>query len=149
MLKEKIREDLKCAMKSGDTLRRDVLRFLENAIVKEEIEKRKREQGLSDEEILAVIVRQVKQRKDSMDQFIQGGRLEMAEKESKESDILKEYLPEQMSEEDVRSLIVETLVHFEDVRPSDFGKVMGSVMQKIQGRFPGEKVRILLQEILK
>ncbi len=147
-LKEKIREDIKTAMKSGDTIKRDVLRFLENAILKEEIDKQKRVDGLSDEEVVAVVSRQIKQRKDSIEQFSIAGRTEMAEKEFRESQVLAAYLPDQMSEEEVRSLIAKAVASFGEVHASDSGKIMGKIMPQLKGRFPGERVKVLLQEVI-
>lgn len=96
-LKEKIQEDLKEAMKSGDTLKRDVLRVLDSNIKNVEIEKGKREEGLSDEEVVGVINKSVKQHRDSVEQYKNGGREDLAEKEQKEIEILSVYLPEQIS----------------------------------------------------
>ena len=82
-LKEKITQDLKDALKSGDSFKRDTLRLLDSAIKNAEIEKKKREEGLSDEEILEVVSRAVKPRNDSIEQFEKGGRPELAEKEKR------------------------------------------------------------------
>ena len=87
-LREKIRADLKDSMKSGDSFKRDVLRYLDSAVKNAEIEKNKREEGLNNEEIVEVISRSIKQRKDSISQYEKGGRPDLANKEKKELEIL-------------------------------------------------------------
>ena len=92
-LKTQISEDLKNAMKSGDTMKRDTLRMLDAMIKNTEIEKLKKEEGLSDAEVQEVIARAVKQRRDSVAQYTAGGRPELAEKENQEIEILMDYMP--------------------------------------------------------
>lgn len=147
-LKEKIISDLKEAMKAGDTKKRDTLRLLDSAVKNTEIEKKKRETGLSDEEVLEVISRAVKQRQDSIKQFEEGGRPELAEGEKEELAILMPYLPEQLSEEKIRQVVEETIFQVEAKSSADLGKVMGSVMGKLKGRADGNLVRIIANEIL-
>lgn len=147
-LKEKIISDLKEAMKAGDTKKRDTLRLLDSAVKNTEIEKKKRETGLSDEEVLEVISRAVKQRQDSIKQFEEGGRPELAEGEKEELAILMPYLPEQLSEEKIRQVVEETIFQMEAKSSADLGKVMGSVMGKLKGRADGNLVRIIANEIL-
>ncbi|MEI7621811.1 MAG: GatB/YqeY domain-containing protein, partial [Candidatus Moraniibacteriota bacterium] len=102
-LKETITADLKTAMKAGDTLRRDTLRLIDSAIKNGEIEKQKRETGLSDEEVLEVLGRAVKQRQDSIRQFEAGGRPELAEQEKAELEIIMPYLPAQLSQAEIET----------------------------------------------
>lgn len=138
---EKIKVDLKEAMKSGDTGKRDVLRMVDSMIKNVEIEKGKREEGLSDEEIIEVMMRAVKQRKDSASQFIAGGRPELAEKEQGEIDVISAYLPAQLSEEEISKTVKETILELDAKSESDMGKVMGSVMGKLKGKADGNVVR--------
>jgi uncharacterized protein len=149
-LKEKIQSDLKDAMKSGDTLRRDTLRLLDSAIKNTEIEKRsasrRSETGLTDEEILEVIARSVKQRQDSVRQFIDGGRPDLADKEKGELAIITPYLPAQLSQDEIRVAVKETIAAAET---SDMGKIMGQVMAKLKGKADGTVVRSIVQEELK
>jgi len=147
-LKEKITADLKDAMKSGDTTKRDTLRLLDSTIKNAEIEKKKREEGLSDEEILEVIARAVKQRNDSITQYIDGGRPELAEKEKIELDILKTYLPEQMSEDEIRKVVKEIISASTAVSASDMGKIMGQAMGKMKGKADGNVVKKIVGEEL-
>jgi hypothetical protein len=148
-LKEKLTADLKDAMKSGETLKRDTLRLLDSAIKNSEIEKKKREEGLSDEEVLEVISRAVKQRNDSIQQFTDGGRPELAEKEQAELEILKTYLPEQMGEDEIRRVVKEIISSAGTVSPSDMGKIMGQAMGKMKGKADGNVVKKIVGEELK
>ncbi len=138
---EKIKADLKESMKARNTEKRDVLRMIDSMIKNVEIEKGKREEGLNDEEIMEVMLRAVKQRKDSVSQFISGGRPELAEKEQSEINILTEYLPAQLSGEEIIKAVRETILELDAKSESDMGKVMGSVMIKLKGKADGNVVR--------
>lgn len=141
IINEKIKADLKEAMKARDIEKRDVLRMIDSMIKNVEIEKGKRETGLSDEEIIEVMMRAVKQRKDSVSQFIAGGRPELADKEQIEIDILAAYLPEQLSEEEIAKTVSEVILELGATSKSDMGKVMGAVMGKLKGKADGNLVR--------
>ena len=147
-LKEKIVSDIKDAMRAGDSSKRDVLRMLDSAIKNVEIEKQKRESGLSDEEVLEVISRAVKQRQDSVRQFEEGGRPELAEKEKEEIAILMPYLPEQLSEEKIIAAIKEVISATGANGAGDIGKVMGQTMAKLKGQADGNVVRELAKGLL-
>lgn len=147
-LKEKISQDLKEAMKSGDALKRDTLRMLDSMIKNTEIEKMKKKEGLTDAEIIDVLSRAVKQRKDSVLQYTAGGRPELAEKESQEIAILMEYLPEQMSEDKVREIIKEVIAQTGANSKADIGKVMGQAMGKLKGQADGNVVKKIAEELL-
>lgn len=142
---EKIKTDLKEAMKSGNTEKRDVLRMIDSMIKNVEIDKGKRELGLSDEEIVEVVTRAVKQRKDSASQYETGGRPELAEKEQKEIEILSEYLPTQLTEEEIVKIVKEEMAGLENASGSDMGKVMGSIMGKLKGKADGNMVRKIVE----
>lgn len=148
MLKQKIAEDLKSAMKAGDAQKRDTLRMLDSMVKNTEIEKKKREEGLTDEEIQEVIARAIKQRKDSITQFETGGRPELAEKEKAEIEILSGYMPEQMSEEEVRSAVKEVIVETGASSKADMGKVMGAAMGRLKGKADGNLVKKIVEELL-
>jgi uncharacterized protein len=147
-LKEKINSDIKDAMRSGDTVKRDTLRFLDSAIKNTEIEKKKKEAGLSDEEVLEVVVRSVKQRNDSIHQYIDGGRPELADKEKAELEILKTYMPQQLSEDEIRKVIKEIISDAGTVSVSDMGKIMGQAMGKLKGKADGNIVKKIVGEEL-
>jgi len=148
-LKEKIISDLKDAMKAGDVMKRDTLRLLDNAIKNTEIEKKKKETGLSDEEILEVLGRAVKQRQDSIRQFNDGGRPELAEKEQAELDIIIPYLPAQLSEDEIRVVVKTVIEETGAAGMSDIGKVMGQAMGKMKGKVDGNVVKKIVGEELK
>lgn len=148
-LKEKITADLKEAMKSGDTLKRDTLRMLESMIKNAEIEKMKKEKGLDEKEIIEVLARAVKQRQESVVQYGKGGRLDLAEKEKKEIEIISAYLPEQLGEEKIRGIIKEVITTTGASFKADIGKVMGQAMGKLRGQADGNVVKRIVEEELK
>lgn len=147
-IKEKILSDLKEAMKAGDIVKRDALRMVDSMIKNTEIEKMKKEEGLSDEEITAVISRAVKQRKDSAAQYKAGGRSELAEKEKEEIEILMAYLPKQMEEHEIRTTVKEIIAQIRATSKADTGKVMGAAMSRLKGRADGNLVKKIVEEEL-
>ena len=147
-LKEKISEDLKMAMKAGDTLKRETLRMLESMIHNAEIEKRKKEEGLTDAEVIEVLSRAVKQRRDSVEQYEKGGRADLAEKEKKEIEIISAYLPEQLGEDKIREIIKEVIAQTGAAGKSDMGRVMGQAMGKLKGQADGNTVKKIVEEEL-
>ncbi len=148
MLKQQLRDELKESMLAKDELQTSVLRMLISAITYYEIQKGGAGYEASDEDVLLVIDKQVKQRKDSIEQFEKAGRPELAEKEKKEMDMLSKYLPEQMSEEDARKIVEETIAGLGSVTMADMGKVMGAVMPKLKGKVDGNLVGKLVKETL-
>lgn len=135
-------------MKMGDTVRRDVIRFLWSAIGREEVDRGKRETGLTDEEVLMLISRQIKQRKDSISQYDSADRKDLADKERTEASILETYLPKQLTEEEIKSVVTQTLHEVGTVTAKDMGKVMGLAMAKVKGVADGTVVRRFVQEAL-
>lgn len=111
-----------------------------------EIEKGKRESGLSDEEIIEILMRAVKQRKDSAAQYIDGGRPELAEKEQKEIEIISAYLPEQLTAEEIVGVVKEVISSCGATGSGDMGKVMGQVMAKVKGKADGNLVREMVEK---
>ena len=148
LLKQKINADLLLAMKAGDTLKRDVLRMLDAMIKNTEIEKLKKAEGLTDSEVQEVISRAVKQRKDAVAQYIAGNRLELAEKENKEIEILAGYLPKQLGEEEVRKVVAEIIAKVGATSKADIGKVMGQSMGRLKGLADGNLVKKIVEEKL-
>jgi len=147
-LKTQIFEDLKTAMKAGETEKRDVLRMLDSMIKNTEIDKLKKEEGLSDEEVLEVIARAIKQRKDAAAQFETGGRPELVEKEMKEVEILMAYMPAQMSEDQVRAIVKEIIASAGATSKAEIGKVMGLAMGRLKGQADGNLVKKIVEEEL-
>ena len=149
MLKKKILDDLKSAMKAGDTAKRDALRMLDSMVKNSEIEKKKREEGLSDEEVQEVIARAIKQRKDSAAQYISGGREDLAQKENAEIEILSVYMPAQLSEQEARVEVLKIIAEVGAVSKSEIGKVMGKAMTELKGKVDGNLVKKIAEEELK
>jgi len=147
-LKQKILDDMKLAMKEGNALKRDTLRMLDSMIKNVEIEKMKKEEGLSDEEAIEVVGRAVKQRRDSVAQYESGGRPELAEKENNEIEILIGYMPEQLSEEKVREVVKEVIATAGATSKAEMGKVMGMAMGKLKGQTDGNVVKKIVEEEL-
>jgi hypothetical protein len=148
-LHQKIEEDLKGALKSGDKEKTGVLRFLISAIKNHQIEiKAKDEKYLADEETLVVVKRQIKQRRDSVESYKSGGREDLAEKEGQELVVLSAYMPEQMNEADVRDIVKIKLRELDISDKSGFGKLMGSVMQELEGKAEGNIVKRIIEEEL-
>jgi len=147
-LHERIRGEMKQAMKAGDAQKRDTLRFLESALKNEAIEKRKPVTELTDDEVIAVVKRMAKQRMDSIESYRAGGREDLAAKEEAELLFLKGYLPAEMPIEEVRQLVTEAVSESGATSKADFGKVMGLAMKKVAGRADGMIVKKFLEEIL-
>lgn len=148
MLKDQIKEDLKSAMKAGETEKRDVLRMLDSSIKNTEIEKGKKEEGLSDVEVVEVVGRLVKQRKDSVEQYRNGGREDLAEKEESEVEILSVYMPEQLGEEELKKIVEDVIAETGAQSKADMGRVMGAVMGKVKGQADGTLVKKIVEESL-
>ena len=125
-----IEEAVKASMKSRDKETTSTLRMAISELKKEEIDKRIE---LEDEQVIQILQRMIKQRKDSYSQFSNAGRNELAEKEQNEINILSDFLPEQISEEELNIMIIEVIKETGADGPQDMGKVMGSLKQRIQG----------------
>jgi len=148
-LKQTILSDMKEAMKAGDATKRDTLRMLDSMIKNTEIEKLKKEEGLNDEEVQAVIARAVKQRRDSVEQYKAGGREDLAEKERKEIEILSAYMSEQLGEDKIREIVKAVIAETGATSKADMGKVMGAAMGKLKGQADGNVVKKIVEEELK
>ncbi|MFA4988139.1 MAG: GatB/YqeY domain-containing protein [Candidatus Omnitrophota bacterium] len=146
MLGDKIHEDYKQAMKARDTLKSSVLSFLRADMLNQATAKKK--DKLDDQEIAAVIKKQIKQRQDSIEQFTKGGRAEMADKESRELKILEAYLPPEMPVDQVKALIEEAVVSTGAAGMKDMGRVMKELTVKIAGRADGKTVSELVRQRL-
>ena len=145
MLKIQIDEDLKNSMREKNQAVLDTLRMLKSRIKNEEITKGAE---LDDSALQAVISSEVKRRKDSIQAYTDGGRLELAEKEQSEIATLQKYLPEQLSEDEVRKIVDQTL-QGQTFTAAEFGKAMGLVMPKLKGKADGALISKLLKEKLK
>jgi hypothetical protein len=144
-LRERLHEDLIAAMRSGDSLRRDTLRMVESAIYN--VEKAKRS-PLSEDEVLAVVTREVKTRRESVDAFRGGGREDLATKEEAEIAILQAYLPDALTEGELRALVDEAIAATGSTSARDLGKVMGWLSPKTRGRADGKVTSGLVAQAL-
>lgn len=142
-----VHEDMKEAMRLGDSFRRDVLRFLESALKNAAIEKRKPLSELSEEEVFAVLRRSVKQREDSALQYRSGERPDLAEKEEKEKLLLETYLPAAPDESVVRDAVQRAISEVGATSKKDLGKVMGAVMKSLANA-SGNDVRRIAEELI-
>ena len=145
-LKKQIESDLKVSMKSGDNLARGVLRMLFSDIKNMEINERKE---IGDEKVVEIIKKNIKSRKDSIEQYTKGNRKDLADQEKKELTILEKYMPEQMGEDEVRKMVLDVISKSEAVDASDFGRIMGAVMKEIGGNVDGNIVSKIVEEELK
>ncbi|MEK7528884.1 MAG: GatB/YqeY domain-containing protein [Patescibacteria group bacterium] len=146
-LRNTIQEDLTSAMKAKDELRVSTLRMLKAAIMKFEVAGDKKIEA-DDGQVLKLIEKEVKQRKDSIEAFEKGGKTEMAEKEKKEMEILQKYLPEQMSDEELEKVVTQVISQTGATSKADFGKVMGMVMGQTKGRADGTRVKAIVDQKL-
>lgn len=144
-IQQKLMDDLKAAMKSGDTLRRETIRSIRAQIKNLEIEKGR---PLTEEEELRVLTSAAKRRKESIEQFRAGNREERAAEEEQELRIIQEYLPKQMSEEELAKLIEQTISEVQAASTKDMGKVMGKIMPRVSGRADGKVVQKMVQQKL-
>ena len=144
-LLEKINQDLVLAMKSKDALTTSTLRLLIAATRNKEITLREAGKAeLTDEQIIEVVGSEIKKRKDAIEAYVQGGRQELADKEANEIKILQKYLPEQMSDEELKKIIKEIIASGAD----NFGKIMGQAMAKVKGKADGAKVGEMVKKLL-
>jgi len=144
-LKDRLQEDLTAAMRSGEVLRRDTLRLVRNAAYN--LEKRN-QRPLSEDELLAVLAREVKTRRESVEAFRNGGREDLATKEEAEIAILAEYLPQQLADDEIAALVDEAVAATGAASARDMGKVMGWLAPRTKGRADGRRVSELVAQAL-
>lgn len=147
-IKDLLTEDMKQAMKDKESgkLRLSVIRMARANIKNIEIDE-KRE--LNDDEVLAVLVKEVKMRQDSLEEFAKAGREELVEQAKQEIAILRKYLPEQLSDEELKALVVEAVAETGAAGPKDMGRVMAALMPKTRGRADGKRINTMVRELLK
>lgn len=146
-LKEKIYSDLTEAIKAKDEAKTSTLRMLKAEIMKHEVSGGQKKEA-TDEDVLSILQKQVKQRKDSEQQFRDGDRTEMADKEAKEAEILQQYLPEQLNEEEIKTIVKEGIEQTGASSKADMGKVMGAIMPKLKGKADGKIVNQIVMQLL-
>ncbi|HPE14602.1 MAG TPA: GatB/YqeY domain-containing protein [Bacilli bacterium] len=142
---EKLNQDLVVAMKSGDKVKLSVIRGIKGALQLEVINNKKE---INDELFISVVSKQIKMRDDSIKEFQKGNRQDLIDSYQKEIDILKKYMPEELTDEEISRILDEV---FEEVKPTgitDLGKVMKEVTPKVRGRYDMSKLSILIKEKL-
>ncbi len=144
-MKSRIDEDIKSAIKAGDTSTRDALRMLKSEIKNSEIAAR---HELDDDAVIGVIAKGVKKRRESVRMYEQGGRRDLAEKETREIEILQKYLPQQMSEDEIREKVSEVIKKLDSPGMKRMGEVMKSAMKEIGKRADGSTVSKIVKELL-
>ncbi len=141
-LKARINDDMKAAMRGGDAPRRDALRLLLAALKQREVDERKE---MADADVVAVIDKMIKQRRESIVQFEKGGRQDLAKNEQFEVGVLQAYMPQALSDAEVEAAVAEAIAAAGAKAPSDMGKVMGALKGKLAGKADMTKVSALVK----
>ena len=145
-LKDRVSDEIKAAMKAKDKLKLETVRGIKKVIIeKESTIRAEGREALNEEEELAVVMQLAKQRRDSIKQFLEAGRDDLADKEKKELAILEDYLPAQLSDEEIEAAVDEVIAQVGASGPRDMGKVMGPVMKKLKGQADGGKVQSVVK----
>jgi uncharacterized protein YqeY len=145
-LLERLNNDMKQAMKNKEKDKLSVIRMLKAALQNEGIKHGK--QDLTEDEELTVLSRELKQRKDSLQEFENAGRIDLVDKIRTEIDYVEAYMPEQLSEEEISLIVEQTIQEINASSKSDMGKVMGALMPKIKGKADGSLVNKIVQQLL-
>jgi uncharacterized protein len=142
---ERLDQDMKQAMKDRAALKLSVIRMVKAALKNEEINKGRL---LSDDEVLTILTRELKQRRESLHEFEKAGREELASKTREEIDVLSAYLPAQLTEDEIRQIVREAIASTNASSKKEMGKVMGAIMPKVKGRADGNLVQRIVSEEL-
>lgn len=142
---QQLDQDMKVAMKQKDKEKLSTIRMVRSAIKKTEIDKRTE---LNDEEALEVLVREIKQRKDSLSEFEKADRDDLAQKEKREIEILSIYLPTQLTEEELHQLVTDAIAKTGATSKKEMGKVMAAILPQVKGRADSKQVNQLVQQLL-
>lgn len=145
-LKEVLMKDLKNSMKNKDTVRKNTITMIRASIQQLEIDNKT---DLSEDDIISVINKELKERRHSLDEFKKANRIDLVQKTEKEINILLEYLPEQLSDSELKNIVIATIKEVEAESKKDIGRIMGKVMPKIKGRADGSKVNSIINEYFK
>lgn len=144
---DKISEDLKVAMKSGDKLRLETLRTIKAGFLEKQVEKRPNG-GISNEDEISVLISAAKKRKESIEIFRNASRNDLADQEEKELGIIQEYLPKQLSSVEIEEIVRNKINEIGAVGAKDFGKVMPNVMKELKGKADGKLVQETVKKLL-
>jgi uncharacterized protein len=144
-LAERLNEDMKQAMKEGQKFRLQTIRLVRAAIKNQEIELRR---PLDDNDMLSILSRELKQRRDSLQDFEKAGREDLVSNVAAEIEIISEYLPKQLDEEEIKAIVVQTMQETGASSKADMGKLMGALMPKVKGVADGKLVNGIVQQLL-
>lgn len=145
-LKDRLNSDFKDALKNRESIRKDVINMVRAAIKQYEVDNRKE---LDDNGVLDVIAKQIKMRKDALSDFEKGNRADLVEQYQSEIDVLMGYMPEQLTEDEIRKIVMDVAQRIGVQDKKDFGKLMGAVMPEVKGRADGSIVRNIVDSIFK
>jgi len=144
-LKTKVSEDIKTAMKAKDKIRLETLRSIKKVILEKETTLRPSgQEELTEEQELEVLTQLAKQRKDSVTQYQNAGRTDLADQEAQELKIIEEFLPQQLTEAEIEAIVDEQIAKVGASSPKDMGKVMGPVMKQLKGKADGSQVQAIV-----
>lgn len=146
MLKDRLNQDIKTALLSGDKYRAEVLKSLKSAVLYEEVAQKVRDEGLGDEQIQIVFAREAKKRGESAEMYAKAGETERSKTEAAEKAIIEEYLPKQISDEDLREVVNEAVVAAGE--NANMGQVIGAVRAKVGQTADGARIAALVKEKL-
>ncbi len=144
-LMEQLTADMKEAMKKGEKERLSVIRLVRGAVRQAEIDGKK---TLTDDEVIAVIGKEVKMRRDSIEEFARGGRTDLVKKTQAEIAVLMPYLPKQLSTDEVKKIVADVIAAVGASTAKDMGKVMGALMPRVKGRADGKLVNEIVRSLL-
>jgi hypothetical protein len=144
-LTEQLNADMKQAMKDQDKFRLSTIRMVRAAIKNQEIELRR---PLEDNEVIDILSREVKMRRDSLQDFMKAGRDDLVKDTSAEIDIISQYLPQQLTEEEIKAIVTQTMQETGVSSKAEMGKLMGALMPKVKGRADGKQVNQIVQQLL-
>ncbi|MEP0869876.1 GatB/YqeY domain-containing protein [Trichocoleus desertorum AS-A10] len=145
-LKDRIGEDIKAAMKSKEKLRLETIRSIKKALLEKEVSLRPSGQtDLTEAQEMELLLQQAKQRRDSIEQYQQAGRTDLADQEAQELAILEAYLPTQLSDDELSKIIDEIITEVGATSLKDLGKVMGTAIQRVKGQADGKKIQALVK----
>ena len=148
MIKDRLEQDLKAALLGGDKFVATVLRGLKSVILYAEVEKGNRETGLDDESITGLFAKEAKKRQESADLYVKGGDQARADSELREKAIIEQYLPAQLSDEELITVVDETVRALGAEGPAAMGQIIGAVKQKTAGRADGGRIAMLVKQRL-
>ena len=145
MIKERLEQDLKQALLAGDKFKATVIRGLKSVILYAEVEKGVRDTGLEEEAVVTVFSKEAKKRQESADLYIKGGDQERADKELAEKKIIEEYLPQQLSDEELAAVVQDVVTSLGASGPQAMGQVIGAVKQKTAGQADGGRIATMVK----